>query len=203
MSDTRERILLASLRLFASRGYEAVSVSTIAGELGMTKGALYKHYKSKRDIFDSIVARMEQLDGERAKSFELPDGVREDMGEAYERVSVSRLVAYSRAQFIYWTEDDFAAPFRRMLTVEQYRSKEMSKLYQQYLADGPLGYVADIFESMGLEDPHAAAASFYGGMFLLFSVYDGAEDKASAAAAADDYFRCAAEGLKRGGAGCI
>ena len=55
MADTKERILMTALRLFARDGYEAVSVSAIAGELGMTKGALYKHYRNKRDIFDSIV----------------------------------------------------------------------------------------------------------------------------------------------------
>ena len=60
MTDTKERILMSALHLFARDGYEAVSVSTIAGELGMTKGALYKHYKNKRDIFDSIVERMYQ-----------------------------------------------------------------------------------------------------------------------------------------------
>ena len=49
MSDTKEKILFTALRLFARDGYEAVSVSAIAGELGMTKGALYKHYKNKRD----------------------------------------------------------------------------------------------------------------------------------------------------------
>ena len=49
-----------ALHLFARDGYEAVSVSQIAGELDMTKGALYRHYKSKRDIFDCIVQRMEQ-----------------------------------------------------------------------------------------------------------------------------------------------
>jgi len=37
-----------ALHLFARDGYEAVSVSQIAGELDMTKGALYRHYKSKR-----------------------------------------------------------------------------------------------------------------------------------------------------------
>ena len=63
MADTKERILMAALRLFAREGYEAVSVSDIAGELGLTKGALYKHFKNKRDIFDSIVARMVQVDG--------------------------------------------------------------------------------------------------------------------------------------------
>ncbi|MEW9124102.1 MAG: TetR/AcrR family transcriptional regulator [Thermotaleaceae bacterium] len=57
MPDTKERLLLTALRLFAQDSYEAVSVSAIAGELGMTKGTLYKHYKNKRDIFDCIVER--------------------------------------------------------------------------------------------------------------------------------------------------
>ena len=60
MSNRKEEILIAALNLFARDGYEAVSVSQIAGELDMTKGALYRHYKSKRDIFDCIVQRMEQ-----------------------------------------------------------------------------------------------------------------------------------------------
>ena len=75
MSDTREKILMTALRLFARDGYEAVSVSTIAGELGMTKGALYKHYKNKRDIFDSIVERMYQIDAQRAEEYEVPPDV--------------------------------------------------------------------------------------------------------------------------------
>lgn len=41
-----------------------VSVSQISGELGMAKSALYKHYKNKRDIFDSIVERMNQIGSE-------------------------------------------------------------------------------------------------------------------------------------------
>ena len=38
MSNRKEEILIAALNLFARDGYEAVSVSQIAGELGMTKG---------------------------------------------------------------------------------------------------------------------------------------------------------------------
>ena len=70
---TKEKILITALRLFAQDGYEAVSVSRIAGELGMTKGALYKHYKNKRDIYDSIVAHIFQLDAERAKTSKVPE----------------------------------------------------------------------------------------------------------------------------------
>lgn len=81
--DTKERILLSALRLFARDGYEAVSVSSIAAELGITKGALYRHYQSKRDIFDHILARMEQRDAERAGEFGVPEGTKDEMEEKY------------------------------------------------------------------------------------------------------------------------
>ena len=51
MGSTKEEIMTVALHLFAKNGYEAVSVSQIAGVLGMTKGALYRHYENKRDIF--------------------------------------------------------------------------------------------------------------------------------------------------------
>ena len=58
MHNTKEKILLAALDLFAQDGYQAVSVSQIAGKLGITKGALYRHYQNKRDIFDHILSRI-------------------------------------------------------------------------------------------------------------------------------------------------
>ena len=48
--ETKERILNAALALFSQRGYLGTSMSDIANELGMTKGALYKHYTSKQEI---------------------------------------------------------------------------------------------------------------------------------------------------------
>ena len=50
MKNTKEKILETALELFAAKGYEAVSVSDIAGKLGMTKGALYKHYTNKQHL---------------------------------------------------------------------------------------------------------------------------------------------------------
>ena len=178
MNDTRERILREALRLFAMNGYEAVSVSDIAGALGMTKGALYRHYGSKRDIFDHILARMAARDGEQAAAHALPTGTLLEMPEAYRLAALSDIAAFGKAMFRYWTLDEFAAPFRRMLTLEQYRSPEMGALYQQYLTTGPLGYLADLFTSMGIARPRERAAAFYAPMFLLYSVFDAAGDGA-------------------------
>ena len=73
MTDTKEKILAVALQLFAKDGYEAVSVSKIAEKLGITKGALYKHYENKKDIFNSIVARMSQSDHEIARKYGVPE----------------------------------------------------------------------------------------------------------------------------------
>lgn len=177
MVNRKEEILNVALHLFARDGYEAVSVSQIAGELDMTKGALYRHYKSKRDIFDSIVKRMEQQDGEQASDYDMPEDEKESMPEKYEKVSLDDLVRYSKSMFEYWTEDDFASSFRKMLTIEQFRSEEMQKLYQQYLVAGPASYVKDLFESMEIKDAKDKAIGFYAVMYFYYSIYDGAKDK--------------------------
>lgn len=177
MSETKDHILLAALSLFARDGYEAVSVRQIAAELGMTKGALYRHYINKQDIFHHILLRMEQRDAENAAAFSLPEGTLHDMPEQYRSASLSQFIAYSKAQFRYWTQDSFAAPFRRMLTLEQYRSETMGALYQQYLASGPLDYVADLLSSLGIPQPRFAASQLYAPMFLFYNIYDHSEDK--------------------------
>ena len=180
MSNRKEEILIVALHLFARDGYEAVSVSQIAGELDMTKGALYRHYKSKRDIFDSIVKRMEQQDSEQARENEVPEESIEKTPEEYQNVSFDDFGEYSKSMFEYWTEDDFASSFRKMLTIEQFRSEGMQKLYQQYLVSGPAGYVKDLFKNMKIKDPEENAVKFYANMFFYYSLYDGAADKAKA-----------------------
>src|SRR5436305_1840235 len=63
--DTRERIQSIALELFAEQGYEKTSLREIAERLGVTKAALYYHFKSKEDIVRSFVedyrAELEQV----------------------------------------------------------------------------------------------------------------------------------------------
>lgn len=54
-TDTRDRVLSVALRLFASQGYAKTSLREIADELGVTKAALYFHYKTKEDILAGIL----------------------------------------------------------------------------------------------------------------------------------------------------
>lgn len=178
MADTKEKILMTALQLFARDGYEAVSVRTIAEELGMTKGALYRHYKNKRDIFDSIVERMIRIDGERANAHQMPAEKYDTMPDAYENATVENIQKYTIEQFKFWTEDEFASHFRKMLTLEQYRSTEMAELYSQCIVAGPVAYMEDLFRELikkGVlkrEDPKLLAIEFYAPLFLLINMFD-------------------------------
>ncbi|MBB5913521.1 AcrR family transcriptional regulator [Nocardia transvalensis] len=53
-SDTRERIRVTAMELFAERGYEKTSLREIAERLGVTKAALYYHFRTKEDIVASL-----------------------------------------------------------------------------------------------------------------------------------------------------
>ena len=233
MSEMKEKILRTALRLFAQEGYEAVSISRIAGALGLSKGALYRHYRDKRDVLDSIVREMERRDAEGAQEYALPgaeeteamaarrteeNGAQETRagGQAAGNTSVAReeepsggagfsgaqrealtngaetpavtprqLTEYARRMVRYWTRDEFAADFRRMLTLEQYRDPEMARMLRQYLTIGPMEYTALLLENMGVSHARERAAALCGGMYMLICAGDGAEDAAECIALAD------------------
>lgn len=171
MENTKERILNEAVALFACRGYDGTSMEAIAAQVGIKAPSIYKHYKSKRDVFDAIFREMERRDAENAAACGVPEGTIETAPEAYSNTEIPELLDFCRMQFRFWTEDAFAVSFRKMLTAEQYRTEEDNNRYHQYLGDGPLFYTADILGS------REAALSLYAPMHLLYSVYDHAEDK--------------------------
>jgi TetR/AcrR family transcriptional regulator len=53
--DNRSNILLCALRLFATRGYDAVGVQEIVGAAGITKPTLYHYFGSKQGLLDALL----------------------------------------------------------------------------------------------------------------------------------------------------
>jgi AcrR family transcriptional regulator len=60
-SKTKEMIVLQSTILFAKKGYQAVSIRDIAGEIGVKPSSLYNHFASKEALFDAVVKHAEDL----------------------------------------------------------------------------------------------------------------------------------------------
>ena len=177
--STKERILEEALRLFAKNGYLGTSMNDIARQLGVTKAALYKHYTSKQEILDSIVNRMDSLDYERGKKYEMPQGDSETVIRGYREADIDKIKQITKVQFLHWTEEEFSNCFRKMLMLEQYRDETMAALFQKYLVSWPVSYMEIIFKGLtGKEaDARQLALDFYGPIFLMYSLYDAADEK--------------------------
>jgi AcrR family transcriptional regulator len=76
----QERLLAASLRLFAQQGFESTSVQEIVAAAGVTKGAMYHYFSSKDDLLYEIYHRLLGVQTERL------DAIADGPGTAQERV---------------------------------------------------------------------------------------------------------------------
>lgn len=183
MKTTKETIIKVSLQLFAERGFDAVSTSMIANQLGITKGALYRHFESKQAIFDAIWNRMLELDAERAIEDSVPENKYSEDAESYHNVNGHNFCEFVNNQFDFWTENEFACNFRRMITLEQFKTSEMTKLYQDVICAGPVQYTKDIFTELGKQGKLNQAAldmgsevlaiQLFAPLALVIQLYDG------------------------------
>jgi TetR/AcrR family transcriptional repressor of nem operon len=62
---TRQRILDSAARLFALRGFEAVSLDDLMTEAGLTRGAFYHHFRTKTQVYSESIAYAGQVGGAR------------------------------------------------------------------------------------------------------------------------------------------
>ena len=176
--DTKERILDAALELFARCGYLGTSMSDIAKQLGITKAALYKHYASKQAIFDAIVestaaryeADTDKIDihvQDSAQDIPVFTGITEDF--LFEKV---------RQIFEYSLHDESISRFRRMMTIEQFRSPELAALYSKRYVDRVVAYHAGIFRSLiaageiRAADPEVLAMMYVAPVLSLIRICD-------------------------------
>lgn len=161
----------------------------IAEAIGVTKGALYRHFGSKQAIFDAIVQKMFALDEERATQDNVPAQTYDDAPESYLHTALSDVCAFVCNQFDFWTADPFASLFRKMITVEQYKSPEATKLFQDVIGTGPVRYSEDLLREMinaGQLKPEAEAfgisnlaMQLYAPLVLAIRMADGGEDAAA------------------------
>ena len=178
MKTTRDRILATALRLFARDGYEATSTSAIAGELGMAKSALYKHFSDKRAIFDSLVDEMLARHREAGAGLGLASGPAQDAALAYAGMAPAEMADLGEALFRHWTANEHAAAFRRMLSIERFRDGRAAEVYDELFVTGPMDYNAAVLAAMieaGALAPGDAtqmALDFWAPVHLLMQAVD-------------------------------
>ena len=174
--NTKEKILKEALTLFAEKGYSAVYVSDIADAVGIKAPSLYKHYKSKQEIFDSCVEvfskRMEQV----RTDLRLPDTTNAEVN--YQTADMDMITSIAVNLFMFYLQDDVASKFRKMLMIERYHNPELNTLFENLFIDGAVKHEEKIFSDLieskiiKKENPHIIALRFYTPIFYLLQKYD-------------------------------
>lgn len=178
MKSTKEKILIEALTLFSENGYESVSVNQIALAVGIKAPSLYKHYKSKKDIFNAIIVNMQDRYLEFAKGLKMNGILPEQDKERFINISEIELINLGKNMFIYFLHDEFQSKFRKILTIEQFKNKELAKEYIKQYFDDSLSYQQYIFKMLSQqnvlinEDPSITALHFYGPIYFLISLCD-------------------------------
>lgn len=177
---TKERILIEAMNLFSMRGYEGVTVQDIAQSVGIKAPSLYKHYKSKQEIFDAILERMQTNYISKLTLMDL-DGIDPEKDKLkYETIKKEELIKLGMELFHFLIEDEFSVKFRKMLTIEQYSNKEYAVLYERLYILEPLKYQEGLFRmlkgSFADHDPKMLALQFYSPMYLMLLRCDNNPD---------------------------
>lgn len=146
--DTRQKILAKALELFSVHGYDAVSVGQIAAAVGIKAPSLYNHFPSKRAIFDAIVeATAAQYEADTDRIDIHVQNARQDI-PVFTRITEDGLLEKVRQIFFYSLHNETISRFRRMMTLEQFRSPELAALYSRRYVERVTEYHAGIFRSL-------------------------------------------------------
>lgn len=155
--NTKQKIIETALTLFSERGYDAVSVGEIAEAVGIKAPSLYNHFPSKQAIFDAIVETT-------ALQYEKDTG-RIDIHVQRAAADIPMLMTIGEEElfekvrqiFDYSLHNDNIRKFRKMMTIEQFRSPSLGELYTRRFSERLVDYHAEIFRSL------IAAGVIYGG----------------------------------------
>lgn len=185
--DTKQRILDEALTLFSEKGYANVFVGDIAERVGIKAPSLYKHYKSKRAIFDAIIDEMNRRFEEQAKAMQINGSDAAADAGIYKNLSEDQLLKLGREFFLYYLHDDYNKKFRKMLTLEQFHDTELAKVYSKLYVDDPLSYQGMLFGFMvnagvlKTDNVQIMTIHFYAPIYYLLTICDREPDRESEA----------------------
>ena len=137
--DTKERILEAALEMFSQKGYAGTNIRELTASLGLVKSSMYRHFKSKEEIWNTLLDEMIAYYGARFGSPEnlppIPD-------------SLEGLVAMTRHMTDVTIRDEKIIMTRKLLSIEQFRDDRARDLATKHFLTGLKEMFTHIFAGM-------------------------------------------------------
>ena len=163
--NTKQEILEASLDLFSVQGFEATSISQIAGAVGIRKASLYSHFKNKQAILDALVKDVLKQYEEHS-IFARADWDKFDDTEDKQKLTPDAAAQMILRQTRYILHNSHISKARKMLMIEQFRNPELAKLQTKQNYSDVMQYFAGLMRHLirqGVlteDDPEIMAAQF-------------------------------------------
>lgn len=182
---TKEKITEAALILFAEKGYKGTSVKNIADAVGIKDASLYNHFKSKQEIFDSIVELILKHISNLSETLGMPQYDKQDASDSdfFKKMDLEGLKDLSRNAFVFYLTDPYISRFWRIAHMEQYANPQIYTMFRKIFMESAISYQERLFEEMMQQgvfysgDAKAAAINFYAPIYMLLSLYSNQPER--------------------------
>lgn len=170
-TQTKDKIFDTALDLFSKKGYDSVSVRTIASEVGIKESSIYNHYSSKKDILMSILNYFEEyfkgnpLDDENIRKL-----LEENPEEFYHQGS---------EMFKQQIFEEKILKIVKLIFVQMYQIDEVKEFFLREILGGSTDFWSDVFEILIQKNvigsdcnPNKLAEMYFGfSMFKLWEIF--------------------------------
>lgn len=170
-TQTKDKIFDTALDLFSKKGYDSVSVRTIASEVGIKESSIYNHYSSKKDILMSILNYFEEyfkgnpLDDENIRKL-----LEENPEEFYHQGS---------EMFKQHIFEEKILKIMKLIFVQMYQIDEVKEFFLREILGGSTDFWSDVFEILIQKNvigsdcnPNKLAEMYFGfSMFKLWEIF--------------------------------
>ena len=137
--NTKDLILAEALKLFSAKGYDSVTVAMIAENCSIKAPSLYKHYKSKREIFDAVYEKaLNKYD-----SFITSIKINED-----EITSLNSDILFSKLKAVirFFTHDEEIVMLRKLMKLSN--DSNIRAAYSEKFFDFVINYHKRLFDEL-------------------------------------------------------
>lgn len=170
-TQTKDKIFDTALDLFSKKGYDSVSIRTIASEVGIKESSIYNHYSSKKDILMSILNYFEEyfkgnpLDDENIRKL-----LEENPEEFYHQGS---------EMFKQQIFEEKILKIMKLIFVQMYQIDEVKEFFLWEILGGSTDFWSDVFEILIQKNvigsdcnPNKLAEMYFGfSMFKLWEIF--------------------------------
>ena len=128
---TRDMILDVALNSFSKKGYSAVSIRDICGEVGIKESTIYYHFKNKQAIFETLCEDFITI------SYAIPEKFTVEMAKDA-LITKDTFIKVCKFSFSNYLMNEKINKFLRMLILEQNVNSMAAELYHKVLYDDAL-----------------------------------------------------------------